>query len=67
MNNEQLILPISSVLGLLGVMTLLTNESMVGPVDIGFSMPYLVSADLQGFVLLIAGGLMTAYAITQMK
>lgn len=48
-------------------MTLLTNESLIGPVDIGFSIPYLVSADLQGFTLLIAGGLMTAYAITQMK
>lgn len=67
MKNAQYILPVSTVLELAGIVTLLTNESIVGPVDIGFSIPYLISADIQGFTLLILGGLMTAYAITQMK
>ena len=67
MNNEQLLLPITSIIELLGALTLITNESIIGPVDLGFSVPYIISADIQGFGLLIAGGLITAYAITKMK
>lgn len=67
MNNEQLLLPLTSVIELIGILTLLTNESVIGPVDIGFSIPYIVSANVQGFGLLVAGGLLTAYAVSQMR
>lgn len=50
-----------------GILTLITNESIIGPVDIGFSIPYLVSANVQGFGLLLTGGALSIYAITQMK
>jgi len=52
---------------LAGILTLLTNESIVGPVDIGFNIPYLISADIQGFGLLFTGLAFTMYAITEMK
>ena len=65
--NPKFILPVSSLLEFAGLITLLTNESLIGPIDLGFSVPYLVSADVQGFGLFLTGGLLTAYAITQMN
>lgn len=65
--NPKLILPISSLLEFIGVITLITNESIIGPIDIGFSIPYLISADVQGFGLFLIGGLLSVYAITQMN
>lgn len=65
--NYAYLLPATSLLEIIGVLTLITNESIIGPVDIGFSVPYLVSADVQGFTLLIAGGILTMYLITQMQ
>lgn len=65
--NYTYLLPIASLLELAGIMTLITNQSIIGPVDIGFSFPYLVSANMQGFLLFIAGSLLAIYAIFQMK
>ena len=61
------LLPIASLLEITGIITLITNQSIIGPIDIGFTMPYLISANIQGFALLIAGALVTTYWILQMK
>ncbi len=63
-----LYLPVASVLEILGVLTWITNETSVFPTaDIGFSVPYLVSAEIQGFVFLISGAAITFYAIKRMS
>jgi hypothetical protein len=67
MKDAQMLLPAASLVEILGIMTLLTNESFIGPVDLGFSVPFLVSANLQGMALILAGGAVTGYATTQMK
>jgi hypothetical protein len=64
----KLLLPVASILEFLGVLTLITNEGMLIPkVDIGFSVPAVLPADIQGVALLVIGGLATAYAIINMK
>lgn len=61
------LLPVASLLEITGLLTLLTNESLVGPIDFGFKLPYLFSANVQGLTLLIAGGLLTAYTLLQIQ
>ena len=66
MDNSQakFLLPASTLLEFLGVLTLITNEGMLIPkVDIGFTVPAVLPADIQGAGLLIIGGLMTGYAL----
>ena len=65
--NYAYLLPLASLLEITGILTLMTNESIIGPIDIGFSVPYIVSADVQGLGLLIAGGISTMYLILQMQ
>jgi len=67
MNNEQLMLPIAALIELTGILTLVTNESFVGSIDMGFSVPYIASANIQGFALIVAGSALTFYALSQMK
>jgi len=67
MRNEVLILPISSLIEIAGILTLITNESFIGPVDLGFSIPYIASANIQGITLFAAGSALTLYSISQMK
>jgi len=67
MRNELLILPISSLIEIAGILTLITNESFIGPVDMGFSVPYIASANIQGISLFAAGSALTFYALMQMK
>lgn len=67
MKDAQMLLPAASLIEILGILTLLTHESFIGPVDLGFSVPFLVSANLQGMALILAGGAATGYAVTQMK
>ena len=67
MRNELLILPISSILELIGIMTLITNDSFIGPVDIGFTIPYIISANVQGLALFMAGSALTLYAVSQVR
>ena len=65
--NYAYLLPVASLLEITGILTLITNQSIVGPVDIGFSIPYIISADVQGFTLLIAGAVSSIYLIVQMQ
>ena len=67
MENEIMYLPVASLIEITGVLTLLTNESIIGPVDIGFSVPYVLSADVQGFGLFFVGTALTLYAMSEMK
>jgi|AntDeeMinimDraft_4_1070355.scaffolds.fasta_scaffold00011_53 hypothetical protein len=67
MNNKTLLLPFASLIEILGVLTLLTNESVIGPIDLGITIPYVVSADIQGVGLFIIGSLIAGYAITQIQ
>lgn len=64
----QLFLPAGALIELIGILTLITNESIVGPVDIGFTVPaLLISGNIQGFALLFAGLSLTMYAIFRLK
>jgi hypothetical protein len=64
-NQTKMLLPIGSLVEFLGVLTLITNDGILIPkVDIGFNMPALLPVEIQGVVLLIAGALITMYAIT---
>lgn len=63
MKTEVFYLPVASILELAGIMTLLTNESVIGPVDIGFTVPYFLSANLQGIFLFALGTALTLYAL----
>jgi hypothetical protein len=64
-NQAKMLLPIGSLVEFLGVLTLITNDGILIPkVDIGFNMPALLPVEIQGVVLLIAGALITMYAIT---
>jgi hypothetical protein len=65
--NYAYLLPAASLLEITGILTLITNQSIIGPIDIGFSIPYIVSADIQGFSLLIAGAVSSIYLIMQMQ
>ena len=66
--NEKFLLPVGSLFEFLGILTLLTNEGMLVPkVDFGFSVPALISADIQGMGLLLAGAGITGYAIMNMR
>lgn len=67
MRNEKLILPLASIVELTGIMTLITNESFAGPVDLGFSIPYIASANIQGIGLIMTGSALTLYSLIQMK
>ena len=67
MRNEVLILPVSSLIEIAGIMTLITNESFIGPIDIGFSIPYIISANVQGIALFMAGSALTLYVVSQMR
>lgn len=61
-------LPIATIMEFLGIATLITNEGMLIPkIDLGFSVPAILPADIQGMALLIAGGLTTLYAVTKLK
>lgn len=62
------LLPIGTITEFLGIATLITNEGMLIPkIDLGFSVPAILPADIQGMALLIAGGLTTLYAVTKLK
>lgn len=62
------LLPIGTIMEFLGIATLITNEGMLIPkIDLGFSVPAILPADIQGMALLIAGGLTTLYAVTKLK
>lgn len=64
---ERALLPAGSVLELAGILTLLTNESLIGPVDVGIQVPAVLPANIQGFGLLAAGFALIMYAIYQMS
>lgn len=62
------LLPIGTIMEFLGIATLITNEGMLIPkIDLGFSVPAILPADIQGMALFIAGGLTTLYAVTKLK
>lgn len=62
------LLPIGTIMEFLGIATLITNEGMLIPkIDLGFSVPALLPANIQGMALLIAGGLTTLYAVNKLK
>jgi hypothetical protein len=64
-NQAKMLLPIGSLVEFLGVLTLITNDGILIPkVDIGFNMPAFLPVEIQGVGLLIAGALITMYAIT---
>jgi hypothetical protein len=64
----KLLLPVGTVLEVAGVLTLITNDGMLIPkVDLGFSIPAILPVEVQGMSLLIAGGLITAYAVMNMS
>ena len=66
--NGVALLPVASLIELLGVLTLLTNEgSLVPKVDLGFSIPAVLPADIQGIALLVIGGGLTFYSVQQMQ
>jgi hypothetical protein len=68
MQNEQLYLPIASALEFLGVLTLLTHDTALLPkVDIGFTVPAVLPAQIQGVLLFLTGFGLTMYAIFQMS
>lgn len=63
-----MLLPAGSLLEFLGVLTLITNEGMLIPkIDIGFTVPAILPVEIQGIGLMIIGGLITAYSVTQMN
>ncbi len=63
-----MLLPIGSLFEFLGVLTLITNEGMFIPrIDLGFTVPAVLPVEVQGIGLMIIGGLITAYAVTQMN
>ena len=67
-DQAKLLLPATSVLELVGVLTLLTNEGAIVPdFGLGFSIPTALPSDIQGMLLLIAGAITTAYAVMNMK
>ena len=68
-NQAKLLLPATSVLEVIGVLTLITNEGAIVPkvADIGFTVPTLLPSDIQGFLLFIAGSSTTLYAVLNMK
>ena len=64
----RLLLPVGTVLEILGVLTLITNYGMLIPkVDLGFSIPAVLPVEIQGMGLLIAGGLITLYSVMNMR
>lgn len=64
---ERALLPAGSVLELAGILTLLTNESLIGPVDVGIQAPAVLPPNIQGFGLLTAGFALIMYSIYQMS
>ena len=63
-----MMLPLGSLLEFLGVLTLITNEGMFIPkIDLGFTIPAILPVEVQGIGLMIIGGLITAYSVTQMN
>ncbi|WP_414836440.1 hypothetical protein [Candidatus Nanohalococcus occultus] len=65
--NKTLLFPVGSVLELLGALTLITNEGTFAPqVELGFNVPALIPADIQGVLLLLAGAGITFYSIMDM-
>lgn len=64
----KMLLPVGSILEFLGVLTLITSEGMLIPkVSLGFSIPAILPADIQGMALLIIGGLTTFYAVKNLQ
>lgn len=64
----KMLLPAGGLLEFLGVLTLITNKGMLVPkVDLGFQIPAILPADIQGMALLIIGGLTTFYALKNMQ
>jgi len=67
----QMYLPISSMMEILGILTILTNKtSLIGPapLDIGLSIPIvLISADVQGIGILLLGTGLTTYTVFQLS
>ena len=63
-----MLLPAGSLLEFLGVLTLITNEGMFIPkIDLGFTVPAILPVEIQGIGLMVLGGLITAYSVTQMN
>jgi len=63
-----MLLPVGSLLEFAGVLTLITNEGTLTPaIDIGITFPALISPDIQGIGLLVAGGAIIAYSVTRMN
>lgn len=63
-----MLLPVGSLLEFLGVLTLITNEGILIPkIDIGFKLPAILPVEVQGIGLIVAGGLITTYSVTQMN
>jgi hypothetical protein len=59
-------LSLSLPLEILGVVTLLTNDGIVPSLDLGFSVPvYIISSDIQGFGLFLAGSMTTVIMVLQ--
>lgn len=63
-----MLLPVASLTEFLGVLTLITNDGMFIPkIDLGFTVPAILPVEVQGIGMMILGGAITAYAVTQMK
>jgi len=63
-----MLLPVGSLFEFLGVLTLITNDGMFIPkIDLGFTVPAILPVEVQGIGMMILGGAITAYAVTQMK
>lgn len=58
------VLAASSLVEMLGILTLLTNDGIIPDAELGFSIPVLlISADIQGFALLITGSALVVGSI----
>lgn len=65
---SNLLFPAASVLEIIGISTLITNDGMlISDANIGFSVPAILPVEVQGIGLLIAGAALTGYAVLNMN
>ena len=62
------LLALGGTLELLGILTLITNpESILPHAEFGFTIPTLISPDIQGITLLAIGAILTTTTILKMQ
>ena len=61
------VMMLSSLMEIVGILTMFTNEGIVPSVDLGFTVPALIPSFAQGMLLLVSGGLLTVYSIMKLK